>query len=85
MSYDSFSDVATHKCVLFPGYRVQLNIIYQGSVIHYLSDDDFEDSLPSVPAEVDTVNLTWEAGDELVSQIYFPDLIHNFEDPDVCI
>ena len=46
---------------------MQLNIIYQGSVIHYLSDDDFGNSLPSVPAEVDTVNLTWEAGDELVS------------------
>ena len=52
------------------GYRLQLNIIYQGSVIHYLNDDDFENSLPSVPSEVDTVNLTWEAGDELVSQKY---------------
>ena len=46
---------------------MQLNIIYQGSVIQYLNDDEFGDSLPSVPAEVDTVNLTWEAGDELVS------------------
>jgi len=49
---------------------VNISIIHNGDVIALLTGTDLEQRLPTLPANVDTVNLTWEAGDEQVSDTY---------------
>lgn len=48
-------------------------IISDGSVAPYLLDPNVEESIPVIPPEVETVNLTWEAGPDIVSSLRLPD------------
>lgn len=48
-------------------------IISDGSVAPYLLDPNVEESIPVIPPEVETVNLTWEAGPDIVSSLPLPD------------
>lgn len=47
-------------------------IISDGSVAPYLLDPNVEESIPVIPPEVETVNLTWEAGPDIVSSLPLP-------------
>lgn len=46
-------------------YPLDLYIIKEGTMTKYLNDVGFMANLPVLEPDVDTVNLTWEAGDEL--------------------
>lgn len=43
-------------------------IISDGKVVPYINHPEFDQFV--IPSEVDTVNLTWEAGHETVSPIF---------------
>lgn len=51
-------------------------IISDGSVAPYLLDPNVEESIPVIPPEVETVNLTWEAGPDIVSSLPLPDKLN---------
>ncbi|KAK3585844.1 hypothetical protein CHS0354_038369, partial [Potamilus streckersoni] len=48
----------------FIGYPFELDIISNGKMSPYLQQPEFNNNIPILPPTVDTVNLTWEAGDE---------------------
>jgi hypothetical protein len=48
------------------GLPLEVFIISDGSVAPYLLDPNVEESIPVIPPEVETVNLTWEAGPDMV-------------------
>lgn len=43
---------------------MEIYIISDGKVVPYLQHPEFDKSIPVIPPKVDTVNLTWEAGQE---------------------
>ena len=49
-------------------------IISDGNIVHYMRSPDLEKKLPPIPADVDTVNLTWEAPAHSVGPILSRDL-----------
>nr|XP_011418865.1 wnt inhibitory factor 1 isoform X2 [Crassostrea gigas] len=57
----------------FFGYPLEVFIISDGSVAPYLLDPNVEESIPVIPPEVETVNLTWEAGPDIFTY-WFDDL-----------
>lgn len=59
--------------LIFSGYPLEVFIISDGSVAPYLLDPNVEESIPVIPPEVETVNLTWEAGPDIVSSLPLPD------------
>lgn len=54
-------------------------IISDGSVAPYLLDPNVEESIPVIPPEVETVNLTWEAGPDMVRSPSISELRHVLE------
>lgn len=53
--------------MVFTGLRMEIFIIRDGDVAPYLSHPGFDQHIPGIPPQVDTVNLTWEAGEDVVS------------------
>ena len=45
---------------------MHLYIIHEGILVYYMNDVDLISNLPILESDIDTVNLTWEAGDEQV-------------------
>lgn len=62
--------------LIFSGYPLEVFIISDGSVAPYLLDPNVEESIPVIPPEVETVNLTWEAGPDIVSSLPLPDKLN---------
>ncbi|OWF39316.1 protein shifted-like isoform X2 [Mizuhopecten yessoensis] len=55
------------------GLRMKVYIVSDGTFPHYLRTPGIDKGLQSIPSEVDTVNLTWEAGDDTFTY-WFNDL-----------
>lgn len=51
------------------GFSMEVTIISHGAVTYYVRAPALYQHLPVIPSEVHTVNLTWEAGSEMVSII----------------
>ncbi|XP_064606949.1 wnt inhibitory factor 1-like isoform X2 [Liolophura sinensis] len=55
---------------MFTGLPMEIFIIRDGGVAPYLSDPDFDRHIPGIPPQVDTVNLTWEAGEDVFTYFF---------------
>ncbi|KAK6174909.1 hypothetical protein SNE40_013470 [Patella caerulea] len=49
---------------IIAGYHIELRIIENGRVEALLMEPGLSDELPPIPSQVDTVNLTWQGGDQ---------------------
>ncbi|XP_035213571.1 protein shifted-like isoform X3 [Stegodyphus dumicola] len=48
----------------FSGFPMEIFAIVDGVVLPYILDPNFENYLPVIPAEVESVNFTWRSGDQ---------------------
>ncbi|XP_044013576.1 protein shifted-like isoform X2 [Aphidius gifuensis] len=47
---------------MFSGFEMEVYAITEGRVLYYLLDPEFENKLPIIPGEVNSVNFTWKSG-----------------------
>ncbi|KAB7499324.1 hypothetical protein Anas_00824 [Armadillidium nasatum] len=59
------------------GYNMEIYAIINGRVMSYILDPDFEDQLPIIPSEVESVNFTWRSPKK--KYFYNFDLLSSFD------